>query len=79
MVPWLRLHDSTARDAGLIPGQGSFVLFCFVFFREVLHAAGCGQKQKQKQKFPENGREGLPASKCSSELSRVGKANMLQK
>ena len=37
MIQWLRLHSSTARDVGLIPGRGA----------KITHAA-CSQKEKRK-------------------------------
>ena len=38
MVQWLRLHASTAEGTGLIPGQGT----------KILYSLSCGQKKKKK-------------------------------
>ena len=43
VVQWLRLHASTARDVGSIPGWGT----------KIPHAMWCSQKVKKKKKKEE--------------------------
>ena len=59
MVQWLRLHASTAEGTGLIPGQGT----------KILYSLSCDQKKKKDECKRQRFACDLPSNTCMQNLS----------